>query len=134
MIRRPDRPSVVAVALGVGALTAHLLRVDHAVRFVVVLLFVSMGPGLSVMRLTGVRERLAWVAMVVPVSLAVGVVVSEALVIAQLWSPTAALAVLLVVCVVLAVAESPAPAHPNPAPANPANPNPANPNPLRAAR
>jgi hypothetical protein len=71
--------ALVVYALNAGAPTAWW-------RAAAVFWFVAVVPGLAVLRLVGLSDRLAALALVVPTSLAIGALVTEGLALAARWS------------------------------------------------
>ena len=104
MIRRPPAPSLMALALAGAAGAAVLLSLGNPIRSLFVLSFLVAGPGLALvplMRLDG----WAGLTLAVGLSLALDALVATVMIYANLWSPTATLAVLVLVSAVGAIAQ-----------------------------
>ena len=103
MIRRPPALPLIALALAGAAGAAVILGLGNPMRSLFVLSFLVAGPGLALvplMRLDG------WpgLTLAVGLSLALDALVSTIMIYANIWSPTATLAVLILVSLVGAAA------------------------------
>lgn len=100
------------MALASAALACVLVALDpeSVVRAVAVLWFVLVCPGLSVVRLARLDDRLAEASVAVAASLAIAGGTSGALMYAGWWSPPRVLAVLVAVTIAGVAAELRAPA------------------------
>jgi hypothetical protein len=99
------RPVVWLAASSVWAAAAALtvvLDVQVAYRAPVVLSFLLICPGLSIVRAFGIRRGAVEVALGVALSMALAVLVPAALLYAGAWSPSAALAVLIALTIAVA--------------------------------
>lgn len=83
------------LACGPAVLLLVALDAPVRVRAVPVVLYVLAVPGLAVMRLIGVADRLMEVMLGIGLSLALGMLVTQLMVYAGAWSPVTALAVLV---------------------------------------
>lgn len=87
------RPVVAAVSalLAVAGVAAHL---GTSVAGPVVVWFLLVGPGMTVVHLLGLDDPLPEVVATVAISIALGVAVAEALLFLGLWSPVLLLLIL----------------------------------------
>lgn len=83
---------LIAFALAAGV--ASTAPIPHALRLVVILPFLLLGPGLGFVWLCGLRDPFAGLVVSVALSIGLGVTVSQALVLAGSWSAPAAIWVL----------------------------------------
>ena len=90
---RHDRRFVVAAALVAGVLADIMAAAGAggAARTVAVLVFLVLGPGLAVTGFVRFDDVLAELAVAVPLSLAIGVLVSTAMSFARAWDTDSAL-------------------------------------------
>jgi hypothetical protein len=84
---------LVASCVAVGASTQ--LEGGEPGRVIVVFWFFLTCPGLAVIGLLGVRDRLIEVTLAVALSIALDIAVALTMVLAGIWSPTGGLAVLI---------------------------------------
>ena len=104
MIRRPAALSLVALALAGAARVAVLLGPGNPIRSMVVLSFLVAGPGLALVPLMRV-DGWPGLTLAVGLSLALDVLVSTIMIYANVWSPMATLAVLVLLTAVGAAAQ-----------------------------
>jgi hypothetical protein len=91
--------------LGTAAVVAVALDLSSVVRAPIVLAFVLVCPGLALIRLVGVRTATAQLSLGIALSLALDVLVPASLLYAGVWSPSAALGILVGVTFVAAMIE-----------------------------
>lgn len=77
-------PGVPVVAFSAAVVAAAM---DLPLREVTAVVFLTIGPGAAITWLVGVRDRAAWFALVVPISLSIDVLVTTALLYLNVWSP-----------------------------------------------
>jgi hypothetical protein len=85
-------PSLV-VGLGGAALLLAVFDVQSPLRVLTAAVFLLIGPGLAFVRLLTLKDTLAEVTLSVVFSLAIHTLISEALVLARVWSGTLGLAI-----------------------------------------
>jgi len=101
------RPTAASSALAVAGwlVLALTLLADQPVRTIVVFVFVLIGPGIAVIRLLPLRDRLERAVLALALGMSLAALVAEAVAIAHILRPTLALAILAGLCTVAAVAE-----------------------------
>lgn len=75
-------------------------------REITVALFLATGPGLAMMRLAGVADRVALIALIVPISLSIDALLVSTTLYLGIWSPELVMA-LIVILTVGAIAVAP---------------------------
>lgn len=68
-------------------------------REILVALFLVIGPGVAVMRLAGINDRVARLALVVPISLSIDALVVSVIQYLGIWSPQLVMLLIMVVTV-----------------------------------
>jgi hypothetical protein len=96
---------LVIPALGLAAAIA-LGSEQSPLRGVLVASFLILGPGVALLWLTGITDRLTRIALVVPLSLTIDLLVATVLLYMGLWSPALVVTV-LVVFTIAAIAMAP---------------------------
>src|SRR5260370_15802654 len=96
MIRRPPAPSLTALSLAGAAGAAVLLGLGNPVRSLLVLSFLVAGPGLALVPLMHL-DGWSGLTLAAGLSLALDALVSAIMIYPNVWSPTATLAVLVLV-------------------------------------
>lgn len=79
-------PFLVVAALGLGA-ALTIASDELPLREIAVALFLAIAPGMAVLWLTGITDRVARIALVVPVSLAIDTLLVSITVYLGIWSP-----------------------------------------------
>jgi len=97
-------PLVIVASAGL-AILAMLGGIGSPVRPVVAFWFLLLCPGMAFMWLFKLEDWYSELALALALSLALDVIVSETMVLARIWSPTWALAVLAVISTVGAVSQ-----------------------------
>jgi hypothetical protein len=83
----PARLQILLVAV-LGLAASFAIAADELpLREITVAVFLAIGPGLAVLWLTGITDRVARVALVVPVSLSIDALVVAITVYLGIWSP-----------------------------------------------
>lgn len=97
----------VAVSLisSAGVAVVVFADVGSRLRPFVVLWFVVVCPGMAIVRLLPVGERLAELTLAVAVSLALGIIVPGTMLYAGFWSPEIALAILISITLIGTIVE-----------------------------
>ncbi|MPZ15869.1 MAG: hypothetical protein GEU73_15845 [Chloroflexi bacterium] len=103
--RRELAVPVGVAALAVLALVVTYLPLGSFVRPPVVLAFFLLGPGLAVVPLLGIGDRVMWITFVVAVSVAVDLVAALVMLYGGVWSPDLALVALILLSLAGAVAQ-----------------------------
>jgi hypothetical protein len=98
-------PPILLLATGVAVLALVVMRAPVALRAVPVIAYVMTVPGLACVRLARLSDRLAELALGVGLSLALAVVVAQAMIYSKLWSPTLGIAILVVTASIAAAAD-----------------------------
>jgi hypothetical protein len=98
-------PPVMLLLIGVAVLTLVVVRAPAAVRAAPVIAYVMTVPGLACVRLARLPDRLAEFALAVGLSLALGVVVAQAMIYLRVWSPTLGIITLIVIASIAACVE-----------------------------
>jgi hypothetical protein len=98
-------PPLLLLAAGVMVLALVVLRAPAALRAAPVLAYVMTVPGLACVRLARLSDRLAELAFGVGLSLALAVLVAQAMIYAKLWSPTLGIVILVVTASTAAAAD-----------------------------
>jgi uncharacterized membrane protein len=88
------RAALIVVSC-VGVALANWLGAAQPVRGILVLWFFLICPGLALVGLVGIRDRLAEAVLAVALSLALGTGVAVVMGLTDTWSPDAGLAILL---------------------------------------
>lgn len=91
-------PFVIVASCDAVAL-ATLLEAGEPVRALLAFWFFLISPGMAVVGLLGIEDRLAELVLAVAVSLALDTGVALVMVLAKVWSPDAGLAVLIAISV-----------------------------------
>ncbi|MGN9912912.1 hypothetical protein ACTMTJ_35785 [Phytohabitans sp. LJ34] len=92
--RRSGAPLLLLLS---GPTVLLLAALDAPARAVPVILYVLAVPGIAVVRLIGVADRLMETMLGVGLSLALGMLVTQIMVYTGVWSPMAALAILVAI-------------------------------------
>lgn len=87
----------IPVAAFAGAAVAGALSLPA--REIIIIAFLAVGPGAAVTWLSGVRDRATWLALVVPVSLSIDLLVATALLYMGIWSPELSVGIVTVITV-----------------------------------
>ncbi len=87
------------LAFAVAAVLAAIVPAPTAVRLGVVLPFLLLGPGLALVPLCRLRDPFAELVVAIALSLAIDVVVSEAMVLAGGWSAPPTMLALAGICI-----------------------------------
>jgi hypothetical protein len=98
-------PPVLLLAIGVAVLALVVMRAPVAVRAAPVIAYVMTVPGLACVRLARLPDRLAEFALAIGLSLALGVVVAQAMIYLRVWSPTLGIAILIAIASIAACVE-----------------------------
>jgi hypothetical protein len=98
-------PPLLVLLAGVGVLALVLLDGPDAVRAVAVLAYLAVIPGLALVRLIRLPDRVTEFVIAVAVSLALGILVAQAMVQLRRWSPLLGLCVLVTVASLAALLE-----------------------------
>jgi hypothetical protein len=98
-------PPVLLLSLGVAVLALVVMRAPPALRAAPVIAYVVTVPGLACVRLARLSDRVAELALGVGLSLALGVVVAQAMIYLRHWSPAVGLAILVGIASIAAGAE-----------------------------
>jgi uncharacterized membrane protein len=102
-VTRLGRPWPLVVVASVTALgLAGAIGAHSAIRGVLALWFFLTCPGIAVVGLLDVEDRLGEVVCAVAVSIAIGILAALAMVLAHAWSPSAATVVLALLSVAAA--------------------------------
>lgn len=100
---KADRLIGLSLILATGLLwTLYALNADSPVRAAVAIAYLLVAPGLAVMRLLDLAHRWATAILSIALSLGIVTVVATALLLADLWTPGRALAI--VGCITLLAA------------------------------
>jgi uncharacterized membrane protein len=102
MKRAMTRPTIAAVS-GLAALGAVTAGLGDVVRTPLVLWFLLVCPGMTVVELLGLTDPLLRFIATIGISIAVGVFVAQTLLFLGLWSPVLGLGILCTLTVVAAV-------------------------------
>lgn len=94
---------IAIVVLALAADLAVVANVHAAVRAIVVLAFLIVGPGLAFVRLLGIARSYVELTLAIALSLTLDTVVAETLIMARVWSVSAAMATLVFLTVLGAV-------------------------------
>jgi hypothetical protein len=98
-------PPVLLLATGVAVLALVVLRAPAALRAAPVIAYIMTVPGLACMRLARLSNRLAELALGVGLSLALAVLVAQAMIYMRVWSPTLGIAILVVTASIAGAAD-----------------------------
>lgn len=98
-------PPLVLLLSGAGVLTVVLLDVPAVVRAVGVLAYIAVAPGLAWVRLIRLPDRLTQFVIGVALSFALGILVAQAMVYLQRWSPLLGLCALVAIASLAALIE-----------------------------
>lgn len=112
-------PPLLLLSIGAIVLALVLIRAPALLRAAPVIAYVITVPGLAVVRLVRLSDRLAELALGVGLSLALAVVVAQAMIYSKVWSPTLGIVILVVIASVAAVIDLLAVRRPLPAVAPP---------------
>jgi hypothetical protein len=102
---RPSRLYLLLGALGLAAIVAIAAEV-LPLRAITVALFLAVGPGIAVTWLAGIREWVARLALVVPISLSIDALIVSVILYLGIWSPELVMG-LIVLLTVGAIALAP---------------------------
>lgn len=95
------RPWLIGVPPAVFGLVLVADLIGFPMRELGAVLILTLAPGAAVLWLIGVRERAAWLALVVPVSLSVDLIVGTTLVYFGMWSVGLAFAIVCMITVAM---------------------------------
>ncbi len=98
-------PPVLLLSVGVAVLALVVMRAPAALRAAPVIAYVMTVPGLACVRLARLPDRLAEFALAVGLSLALAVIVAQAMIYLRVWSPTLGIVILTVIASIAACAE-----------------------------
>ncbi|GAA2344952.1 hypothetical protein GCM10010170_030840 [Dactylosporangium salmoneum] len=98
-------PPLLTLLAGAGVLALVLLSGPATVRAVAVLTYLAIVPGLACVRLIRLPDRLTRFILGVALSLALGVLVAQAMVELRRWSPTLGLCALVAIASLAALTE-----------------------------
>lgn len=102
----PGRLQYAWIAILALAASFAIASESLPLRELTVALFLATGPGLAVLWLTGITDRVARVALVVPVSLSIDALMASAVIYLGIWSPELVM-LLIVLLTVGAIALAP---------------------------
>jgi hypothetical protein len=96
---------LLLVGIAVLGLAASIAAAVGGLPFggVIVAVFLAVGPGLAVMALAGVTDRVALLALVVPVSVSIDALIASAVLYLGIWSPQLVVALIVLVTVGMVV-------------------------------
>lgn len=97
MRRVPDWWSAVIAVSALAAVAAATGLLPSPTRFLVLLWFVGVCPGMALVRLLPIHEPAFRLSLGIATSIALGIVVAEAMAITHWWSPSVALGLLVAV-------------------------------------
>jgi hypothetical protein len=93
----PRWPPLLLLSVGAAVLALVVMRAPAELRAAPVIAYVILVPGLAVVRLLRLSDRLAELALGVGLSLALAVVVAQAMIYLKAWSPTLGITILVVI-------------------------------------
>jgi hypothetical protein len=96
----PWRTWYLAIPVVVFAIAILADAIGLPAREIGSVLILAVGPGAAITWLVGVRDRGAWLALVVPVSLAVDLIVATTLLYVGIWSATLTFAIICLITVI----------------------------------
>ncbi len=98
MIRLLGWTGIIAALSAILLVLAVVASFGPPWRPAAALIFVSFGPGASLVPLLGLRDTAMELVLIVPVSFAIVILVAAALFYPGLWSPESQLTILLILC------------------------------------